>query len=146
MTIPPRLAITVACALAVASIAPASHAGGGYVVVCNASNPIASLSSVELKRAFTGGTRQWENGAVVQIGISSGDTPELSFVAGSMGMSSAELLTRVQQQVFRGELRRPVLVRSAAECVALARSNPGAICATAASGALPAGVKAISVK
>ena len=141
-----RIALTILLTLALASIAPSSQADAGFVLVCHASNPNSSLTSAELKKAFTGGTRQWGNGAVVQIGVTSSDSPELQFIAGTIGMSSAELLSRVQQQVFKGEMRRPVILRSLAEFLSLTRTNAGAICATSAGVALPPEVKALVIR
>jgi ABC-type phosphate transport system substrate-binding protein len=143
---PLEFTVAVAVALGLGSIATTTHADGGFVVVCNSSNPISSLSSADLKKALTGGTKQWGNGAIVQLGIASSETPDLNFLAGAAGMSAAELLSRVQQQVFKGEMRKPVILRSTAGCLGLVRSNPGGICATTAGGALPAEAKIVAIR
>ena len=57
-----------------------------------------------------------------------------------------ELLSRVQQQVFKGEMKRPIVVRSSAECVALVRSNVGAFCVAAKGTSLTPDVKPIPVR
>jgi ABC-type phosphate transport system substrate-binding protein len=136
----------VAAALALGTTTTTTRADGGFVVICHASNPVSSLTSSELKKALTGGTKQWANGAVVQIGITSSATPELTFLASAAGSTAPELLSRVQQQVFKGEMRKPVILRSTAECVGLVRSNPGAICATTAGGSLPPEAKVVAVR
>jgi hypothetical protein len=141
-----HLVVALAVALSLGSFAAPTKADGGFVIVCNISNPMTTLTSTELKKALTGGTKQWANGAVVQIGISSSETPELTAVAGAAGMSASDLLSRVQQQVFKGEMRRPVILRSTAECLGLARSNPGAICAAAAGATLPAEAKIVTIR
>ena len=141
-----RAALFFAVSLGLASAASPSHADGGFIVVCHATNPLTTLSSVDLKKALTGGTKQWANGAVVQIGVSSTETPELSFLAGAAGLTASELLTRVQQQVFKGEMRKPVILRSSAECLGLVRSNPGAICAAPAGVVLPPEAKIVGIR
>ncbi len=140
-----KLAIQVAAALSlsIAALAPVSHADSGYIIVVNASNPASALSKSELRKALIGETKQWGNGAVVQVGISSSETPELAFLSGSIGMSASDLLARVQQQVFKGEMRKPAIMTSAAACLGLARSNRGALCAVAAGTALPPEAKRI---
>jgi hypothetical protein len=148
---PPRslsAAAALALAVALALAAPPSRAGaeGPFVVVCHASNPLAALSAHDLKKALTGGTKQWSNGAVVQVGMAASETPDLRFLAGAAGMAGSELLSRVQQQVFKGEMRRPVILRSPAECLGLAHTNPGAICVAPAGTALPADVKVLAIR
>lgn len=143
----PRHLLSLAAAAVLASSAPPSRAGeGAFVVVCHASNPIGSLSPQDLKKALTGGTKQWSNGAVVQVGMAASDTPDLRFLAGAAGMAGSELLSRVQQQVFKGEMRKPVILRSPAECLGLARANPGAICVAPSGAALPADVKVVAIR
>jgi hypothetical protein len=117
----------------------------GYVIVCHPSNPAATLSGGDLKKAVTGGLKQWGNGAPVQVGISAGESPELQHLSEAAGMKSSDLLGRIQQQVFRGEMRRPVVVRSSAECVAFAKANAGAICAASAA-SVTGDVKVITVR
>jgi hypothetical protein len=143
-----RFVLSAAAALVLALAAPASRADadGGFVIVCHASNPIASVSSYDLKKALTGGTKQWANGAVVQVGMATSETPDLRFLARAADMTSAELLSRVQQQVFKGEMRKPTILRSATECVGLARTNPGAICAAPSGSALPSDVKVVAIR
>ena len=143
-----RHLLSAAAVLALALAAPASRADadGAFVIVCNASNPIASLSAHDLKKALTGGTKQWPNGAVVQVGMQASEAPDLRFLASAAGMTAGELLSRVQQQVFKGEMRKPAILRSPAECLGLARTNPGAICAAHGGSALPSDVKVVAIR
>ena len=108
---------------------PTASAGGGFVVVVNKSNEVSQLSKSELKKAITGGTKQWKNGAAIQV-----------------DMSPKELLSRIQEQVFKGEMRRPVVLRSSAECIAFARGNPGAICVCSAAAPIPPEAHAVTVR
>jgi hypothetical protein len=123
-----------------------ADADGGIVIVCNVSNPVSTLSEGELKKALTGGTKQWSSGAVIQVGLTAPDSREVASLAGAAGVTAPDLLSRIQQQVFKGEMRKPVMLRSSAECIGLARSVPGAICAASAGAALPPDVKIIQVR
>ena len=52
-------------------------------------------------------------------------------------MTPRELMQRIQEQVFKGEMKRPVVLRSSADCAAFARSSPGAVCVASAQLASP---------
>ena len=124
-------------AIGVLTAARSIDASGGFVVVVNQANPASALSSSDLKHLVTGGTKQWESGAVVQLGIIPADAPETRYLASLLDTTPRELLARVQEQVFKGELRRPAVLRSSADCIAFARSNPGAICVASETEAVP---------
>lgn len=131
-----------------ASLLVVTHADAdaGFVLVVNKANPVASLTPSTLKRLCTGVTKTWDGGSVVQLGIIAADTPETKFLATTLDTTPREMLSLIQQQIFKGELRRPVALRSSAECVALAASNPGAICVAAAGTPIAAGARAVPLK
>ena len=116
------------------------------MVLVNKANDVKSLTAADVKKVFTGGTKQWGSGAVVQVGIIASEAPETVYLATLFDMTPRALLQRLQEQVFKGEMRRPVVLRSSSDCVGLARSNPGAVCIAAAGAALPPEVKAVSVQ
>jgi hypothetical protein len=132
--------------IAIAALALELRAEEPFVAVCNKANPVAAISPGELRRLFTGGIKQWDSGAVVRIGIIPSDAPETKYLAGLLDVSTTELLSRIQQQVFKGEMRRPAVLRSSADCAAFARSDPGAICIADARSALPAEARAVPVR
>ena len=115
------------------------------MVVVNRSNENSQLSKSELKKAITGGTKQWKNGAAIQLGIIASEAPETQHLGELVDMSPKELLSRIQEQVFKGEMRRPVVLRSSAECIAFARGNPGAICVCSAAAPMPPEAHAVTV-
>jgi len=117
--------------------APDAEADGAFVVLVNTANGVSSLSRSELKRAVTGGTKQWDSGAVIQLGIIPSDAPETQWLASQADSTPRELLQRIQEQVFKGEMRRPTPLHSSSDCAAFARSAAGAICVAAASQAVP---------
>jgi ABC-type phosphate transport system substrate-binding protein len=116
-----------------------------FVILCNKANPVSSLSKSELRKLFTGGTKQWGGGAVVQVAIIASDAPETSYLGSLIGMPPRELLQRMQEQVFKGEMKRPVVLRSSADCAAFARATPGGVCVSAGMPA-PADTKIVPVQ
>ncbi len=116
-----------------------------FLVVVNASNSITSISRADLKRAITGGIKQWGNGAVVQVGLIPRDAPETRYLGSLIDMSTRDLIERIQEQVFKGEMRRPIVLKSSEDCLALARFSQGAICVVAAGPPIPAEARVISV-
>ncbi|MFM2418506.1 MAG: hypothetical protein RL385_3229 [Pseudomonadota bacterium] len=123
----------------------ASANEGEHVLVLSSQNPVAELSAPELKRLFTGGTKQWSSGAVVQVALVPTQVPETVSLASLLDTTPSELIGRIQQQVFRGEMRRPVVLRSGVQCVAFAGQTPGGICIAPRSAASEA-VRAGSVR
>lgn len=143
-TIALGLAMSLGIVTALTASRPAIAAG--FVVLVNAANPIVELSRTELKRAVTGGIKQWDSGAVVQLGIVPGDVPETQYLATLLGSTPHELLARIQEQVFKGELRRPAILRSSADCVSFARSVQGAICVASDAEPVPPEAHAVTIR
>jgi hypothetical protein len=144
-TLRPALGLVVLGVCCGLTVAQSIAAGGGFILLVNHSNAASSLSRSELKRVITGGTKQWDNGAVVQIGIIPNDAPETQYLASLLDTSPRELLARVQEQVFKGELRRPAVLRSSSDCVAFARASAGAICVASDSEAVPPEAHAVVI-
>ena len=123
-----------------------ASADGGFVIVVNKANDTPPLSRSELKKLVTGGTKQWKSGAAVQLGIIASEAPETQHLSSLIDLAPKELLSRIQEQVFKGEMKRPVVLRSSADCVAFARSNPGAICVALAQTPMPPEARAVAVR
>jgi ABC-type phosphate transport system substrate-binding protein len=129
--------------LAALAFAPTASADD-FVIVRNAKNPTTSLSRGDLKKLFTGQLKQWGS-AVAQTVLGEPDTPELAWLAGQVfGVSPKDLLTRIKQEIFRGEMKRPVIVRSSEDCIAAVLRSEGGIGVVtgAAAKGLPPGVAA----
>jgi hypothetical protein len=120
--------------------------GFGFVVVVNEHNTISSMSRAELKRAATGTTKQWDSGAVIQLGINPGDAPETQYLASLLEMTPRELLARIEEQVFKGEMRRPAVLRSSADCIAFARAVAGAFCVASAQSHVPPEAHVVTIR
>jgi hypothetical protein len=135
------LTLAIACAVALAAFPV--HAGD-FVFIRNAKNRTASVSRREIRQLFTGQTKQW-GGVMVQAVIGDVDSPEFRYLSGIFGAEPRELLLRIKQEVFRGEMRRPIVARTATECIAVVGKHDGGIgiVAVEAAKALPADVERI---
>jgi hypothetical protein len=133
-------------ALATCALASPHAAADGFVVVVNAANPLPSVTAPNLKKLCTGGTKLFDNGAVVHIGVIPDEVPETQHLAGLVGLSTRDLLSRMQEQVFKGEMRRPATLRSSADCVAFAAATPGGLCVAGSATPLTKDVKVLPVR
>jgi hypothetical protein len=138
-------ALAALCALA-SLAAPAVAAGAAYNLVVNKQNPVASLSTSDLKRVISGGTKVWDGGAVVQIGLTPGDAQGMLFLATAVDTSPRELLSFIQQQVFKGEVRRPIALRAPSDCLAFASATPGGICIAPSGVPVPDGARVVPLR
>jgi hypothetical protein len=129
----------------VAATTESVHGADAFTLVVHKDNTQASVSTAELKSLMSGGQKQWASGAVVHVGVITSEAPETQYLAGLLGGSVADMLARIQQQVFKGEMRRPAVLKSGADCIAFARADAGALCVASSAG-LPADVHALSVK
>jgi hypothetical protein len=124
-----------------------ASAGGPFNLLVSAKNPVASLSASEVKRLVSGATKTWASGAgVVQLGIIPGEAPETVYLASMLETTPRELISMIQQQVFKGELRRPVSLRSPTDCAALVSANTGAFCIASASAPVPDTARIVPVQ
>jgi hypothetical protein len=138
-----RRTFLLASAFGAFSFASASSArAGSYVLVRNASNPTARVTRAEVKHLFTGITKVW-GGSVVQPVLGEEGSGELAWLAAQIFEATPrEVLTRIKQEIFRGEMKRPIIAKSAAECLAAVgkyRGGIGVLDAESAKG-LPANV------
>jgi hypothetical protein len=119
------------------------------VVIKNAKVGNAKLSKAELREVFTGKTKLWANGKVVQVALGGEGSPDLGWLAGSIfGVGESALITKIKQEVFKGEMKKPLSCAGDDECIAQVKGNEGgvAIVSAAAAGKLPAGVVVLSIE
>jgi ABC-type phosphate transport system substrate-binding protein len=137
---PSRIGFAVSLVLFLVS---GSAAADGFVIVKSAHNDTAQASKGELKEIFTGKTASWKNGGKIDLGISPSGSAELKWVAQELfGTSDDVLMSKIKQEVFKGDMRKPTQVTSAPECFALVKKSAGALCVVDADSArsLPDGV------
>ena len=114
-----------------------------FVFIKNAKNGAAKLSKAEAKNLFTGRTKTWSDVGVVTVVLGPEDSPQLGWLADKVfQVAPKTMLTKIKQEVFKGEMKKPITAASPAEAVEAVRNNPGAIAVVPADAAksLPAGV------
>jgi len=114
-----------------------------FVFLKNASNDVAGVTRAELKSFYRGRDTTWRNGIQVAIFLNARGTPELKWLASNvMGTNESDLIAKINQEVFKGDMKRPPVVASADECIAAVKKAPGGLCVVDSSvtKALPAGV------
>jgi len=134
--------VLASAALIVSSAAVAD----GYVVIRNAKVPVAKVSKAELRDLFTGKTKQWPNGKMVQVALGNEGSPDVQFLATSVfGVGEVALLTKIKQEAFKGEMRKPLSCTSDDECIAQVKAGDGNVALVSSAAKLPAGVAVIDL-
>jgi ABC-type phosphate transport system substrate-binding protein len=114
-----------------------------FVFIKNAKNGAAKISKAEVKNVFTGRTKTWSDVGVVTVVLGPEDSPQLAWLADKVfQVAPKTMLTKIKQEVFKGEMKKPITAASPAEALEAVRNNPGAIAVVPADAAkaLPAGV------
>jgi len=116
-----------------------------FVVIRNARNPTASITSAQAKEMAIGKRKVWPHGAVVGLVLTQVGSPELIWFALRVcGVADSALMSKIKQEVFKGELRKPVIVASSSDVVAAVAADEGAIGIVAAD-ALKAGGTGVAI-
>jgi ABC-type phosphate transport system substrate-binding protein len=111
------------------SFAHGSARAGDFVFIKSSQNDTAQASKEDLKEIFTGKRVNWKNGNKIEIGLAPNGSAELKWVAQELiGASEDILLAKIKQEVFKGDMKKPTSVASAADCFALVKRSPGGIC------------------
>jgi len=130
-----------------AVLPPAAGWADDFVLIHNAGNEVTSIQKDDLFKVYTGETKLL-GGSVVQTVIGTESSGELAWLAGRFDMRSKDLLSRIKQQVFSGEMRRPVVAKTTDEAFAAVQSNRGgvAVVPASAAAALPHDVAVLPLK
>ena len=120
----------------------------GFVIIRNTKDTSASIRANELRAMFTGRTKQWRAGALVQVVLPSEGCAATRWLAESIfGVPGKVLLTKIRQEVFKGEMKKPLSAASDAELIEAVKNHPGSIATVAAEAAksLPDGVAVLAI-
>jgi len=120
-----------------------------FVLIHNVKTGQTSVSKTELKDMAIGRRKTWSSGAPVQLVLQAVGTPEMKwFAIFAAGISDDTLANKMKQEVFKGELRRPMIVTSDKGCVNAVANDPGAVGVVSAETAksLPEGVAVLAVQ
>jgi ABC-type phosphate transport system substrate-binding protein len=129
-------------------VAGTALAAEGFVLIKNAKNPTTAVTKDEVKAIFTGKVKQWEKGGPVQVILGKPEAEEVKWLAEEiLGVSVKIFLAKVKQEVFQGEMRKPLSAASEAESLQLVQENAGGIGIISAGAAknLPSGVAILTL-
>lgn len=120
-----------------------------FVVIRNAKNPTTSITPAQAKEMAIGKRKVWPHGAVVGLVLTPVGSPELGWFASTVcGVADGALMAKIKQEVFKGELRKPVIVTSSSDVVSAVAADEGALGIVRADTMknAPAGVAILAVK
>jgi hypothetical protein len=120
-----------------------------FVLVRHAKNPVHTLSKPEIKDMATGKRKVWPHGVVVQMVLPPPGSAELAWLASAViGVPESTFMARVRQEVFKGEMRKPIAAPTEKECLAAIAADPGGLGVVSAATArsLPADVAVVAIR
>jgi len=133
--------------LDIAPTTPAT-AEDAFVLIRNARNPVTNLTRAEIKDMAVGKKKIWPRGTVVQMVLGPVGSPELGwFSTVVVGAPEATFMAKVRQEVFKGEMRRPIIATEK-DCLDAVAADPGGlgVIRAAAAAKLPPDVAVVSVR
>jgi len=113
-----------------------------FVLIRNAKSPGTQLSKADVRALYTGKTKMFGNDVATVI-VPNDDTPAFAaFSDRVFDTTTKTLLSKIKQEVFKGDMKKPATVGSAAECIAFVKKSAGGVCVVDADSAksLPDGV------
>ena len=138
-------ALACACLLALG----AGRAEAGFIVVKNAKNPTAKLNKDGVKGVFSGKAKNWSGGETIILVIGSEDSPAMQWLADSIfAVSAKTLLSKIKQDVFKGDVPKPLSANDDAGTIKKVQSGAGVVglVSDAAAKSLPADVAVIAIE
>jgi ABC-type phosphate transport system substrate-binding protein len=141
------LAFTVLIGSLVVSAHGTRAAADGYVMICNAHLKVSTLSKADVKALYTGKSKTLGGSAVLVVVRPESDAPFTEFVDHVFGIPTKTLLSKIQQEVFKGEMTKPIKAASDDDVVQHVGSELGTIGVVGALSAshLPATVTVIAI-
>lgn len=127
----------------------AGRAEAGFAVIRNAKNPTTKLSKDGLKGVFSGKTKTWQGGETIVLVIGSEDSPAMQWLADAIfGVSAKTLLSKIKQDVFKGDVPHPLSANDDAGTIKRVQSGAGVVglVSDAAARSLPADVAVIAAE
>jgi hypothetical protein len=127
----------------------AGRADAGFIVVRNAKNATAKLPRDAVKGVFSGKTKSWPGGETIILVIGTEDSPAMQWLADAvLGVSAKTYLSKIKQDVFKGDLPKPLSANDDAATIKRVLSGPGVVglVSDAAAKSLPPEVQIIAVE
>ena len=144
------LKVVLAMAVAAALAAGGAVAADDFVLIRNVKNPVTKLTRTEIKDMAVGKKKVWPQGQqVVQMVLGPSGSPELGwFSTVVVGAPEATFMAKVRQEVFKGEMRRPIVAPAENDCLEAVGADPGAlgVVRASAAGHLPPSVALVALR
>jgi hypothetical protein len=136
-----RLALLLSFALLLAGPARADD----FMVVRNAKSGGGTMTKADLRGAFTGKVRSFGSNPVVVV-LQSEAAPAFQWLADSIfGVAPKMLNSKIKQEVFKGDMSKPVSAETDAEVIAKIKESPGGIGVVSAAAAKDPALAVITV-
>jgi len=98
-----------------------------FVLIRNAKNLSSSVTPAQAKEMAIGKRKIWPQGAVVEMVLTQVGSPELAWFAATVcGVKDSALMSKIKQEVFKGELRKPVITGSDKDVISAVAADEGA--------------------
>lgn len=130
-----------------AGAAPTTAAADGFVVIANARASVRSLSKADVRALYTGKTKTVGGAAAVVVVRAEDDAMFAQFVDQVFGIPTRALLSKIKQEVFKGEMAKPIKAASDDEVMQAVSGSPGTIGVVSrdAAGRVPKTVTVIAI-
>ncbi len=144
------LAVLVMLAAVAAMTAMTARTGESaepYVVIVNAENPVAGVTTSELSNLFLKKVSQWSGGlAALPVDLSESSPAREGFSRQVHHKGTSAVKAYWQQQIFSGRNVPPPEKSAVRDVVEFVRANRGAVGYVPSGTDVPAGVKVLDVK
>ena len=118
-----------------------------YILVTSGSNASTKVTKSDLKEMMLGKQKAWKGGGIVHLVMQSDDSKSTEWVSSQIfGVGAKTLITKIRQEVFKGELAKPVMCANDNECLEQAKNIGGALTFVAVGTKLPEGVKPVTIQ
>jgi ABC-type phosphate transport system substrate-binding protein len=127
MSTPSPFVVSILLAVAVTGAPPARAAADGFALVGNTGAKTPSLSRAEVRALYTGKAKTFGGSAVVVVIRGEDDATFGQFVDHVFAIPTRALLSKIKQEVFKGEMIKPVKAATDDEVVQAVGASPGVI-------------------
>ncbi|MBN1602348.1 MAG: hypothetical protein JW915_12115 [Chitinispirillaceae bacterium] len=119
--------------------------GGDFVVIVSKDCPLASVSTTDLKRLYTGKLENIDGTSVSGTNLSMDNPAAVSFLSEIVGMATTDYKSFWLAQQIRGGSTAPAVKKSVSDMISYVKDNANAVGYVPKDAALD-GVKAVEVK
>jgi hypothetical protein len=143
----PRLVLAFLFVTGLAGGARTYAAADGFVLICNAKASTRALSRADVRSLYTGKAKTLGGNAVVVVIRPEDDVTFTAFADQIFGVATKTLLSKIKQEVFKGEMPKPVKAATDEEVIQNVGASAGMIGVVSPQGAghLPSTVTAITI-